>query len=366
MRLLEGLSWLTGRIQTSLFPHIEECCEEALTEKQKRLIMILEIVEVEKHVDGRYNWLGRKPKDRYSIARAFVAKAVYNYPDTKAVIEALRTVGNLWRICGFHKKGDIPSSSTFSRAFQEFAKSSLGDKVHDALVKEYISEEIIGHISRDATAIEGNERSKKKKEAKVKVKKKGRPKKGEECAEKIQTRIEKQVNQNYDEAMAGIPTCCDVGSKINAKGYKETWIGYKLHADTTDCGLPITVLLTSASLHDSQVAIPMMLKTTEKTTYLYDVMDSAYDADGIYTVSRKLGHVPIIDKNPRRGDKIPMAPAEALRYNERTVAERFNGRLKEEFGGRNVKVRGSSKVALHLMFGVIVLFADQLLKLVAQ
>jgi Transposase domain (DUF772). len=203
MRLLEGLSWLTGRIQASLFPHIEECCAEQLTEKQKRLIMILEIVEVEKYVDGRYNWLGRKPKDRYSIARAFVAKAVYNYPDTKSVIEALRTVENLWKICGFHKKGDIPSSSTFSRAFQEFAMNSLGEKVHDALVKEYVSEEIIGHISRDATAIEGNERPKKKEKAKVKVKKKGRPKKGEECAEKIQTRIEKQVNQNYDERWLG-------------------------------------------------------------------------------------------------------------------------------------------------------------------
>jgi hypothetical protein len=73
--------------------------------------------------------------------------------------------------------------------------------------------------------------------------------------------------------------------------------------------------------------------------------------------------VPIIDKNPRSGSVLPMAPADALRYNGRTVAEHTNGRLKEEFGGRHVKVRGHKKVKLHLMFGIIALFADQLLRL---
>ncbi len=72
----------------------------------------------------------------------------------------------------------------------------------------------------------------------------------------------------------------------------------------------------------------------------------------------------IIDKNPRRGSVIPMSPAEALRYNERSSVERVNGRLKEEFGGNNIKVRGDKKVKLHLMFGIIALFADQLIRLI--
>ncbi len=57
-----------------------------------------------------------------------------------------------------------------------------------------------------------------------------------------------------------------------------------------------------------------------------------------------------------------MAPAEALRYNERTASERLNARLKEEFGARHVMVRGHKKVNLHLMFGIIALFADQLVQ----
>jgi hypothetical protein len=81
--------------------------------------------------------------------------------------------------------------------------------------------------------------------------------------------------------------------------------------------------------------------------------------------SRSLGHVPIIDKNGRGREVIPLAPHEVARYRERTGAERFNGRLKEELGGGNVMVRGARKVRLHLMFGVIALFADQLLKLIS-
>ena len=74
--------------------------------------------------------------------------------------------------------------------------------------------------------------------------------------------------------------------------------------------------------------------------------------------------MPIIDKNSRGKDIIPMSPHEAARYKERTTAERFNSRLKEEFGANNIMVRGALKVKAHLMFGVIAIFADQLLKLV--
>jgi hypothetical protein len=111
-------------------------------------------------------------------------------------------------------------------------------------------------------------------------------------------------------------------------------------------------------------AIPLMKTTSERVDYLYDSMDPAYDAKPIYEVSRSLGHVPIIDKNSRGEEVVPMAPHEAARYRERSVAERFNSRLKEDFGAVNVMVRRAEKVRLHRMFGVIALFANQLLKLI--
>jgi hypothetical protein len=36
--------------------------------------------------------------------------------------------------------------------------------------------------------------------------------------------------------LADLPTACDVGAKKNSKGFKETWVGYKLHIDVA-CGL---------------------------------------------------------------------------------------------------------------------------------
>jgi hypothetical protein len=292
-----------------------------------------------------------------------VAKAAYNLDNTRMLIDLLHAMPALRKICGFVQRSHIPSEATFSRAFQEFALSGLGDTVHKALINTHLADQLIGHIARDATAIEGNEKPLKK-EKKVRIPgKRGRPKKGEMREPKEEKRLDQQVSQTSLEALRNIPVHCNVGTKKNAKGYKETWIGYKAHIDTACCGLPITVVVTAASLHDSQVAIPMMKMTSERITYLYDCMDSAYDAPQIRGVSRSLKHIPIIDKNPRKGNTIPMAPAEALRYNERTVAERTNGRLKEEFGGRHVKVRGHAKVTLHLMFGIITLFADQLLRL---
>jgi transposase len=57
-----------------------------------------------------------------------------------------------------------------------------------------------------------------------------------------------------------------------------------------------------------------------------------------------------------------MAPHEQIRFRERTAVERVYGRLKDEFGGQSVRVRGWAKVMAHLMFGILALTADQILR----
>ena len=54
-------------------------------------------------------------------------------------------------------------------------------------------------------------------------------------------------------------------------------------------------------------------------------------------------------------------PDDAL-FDFRTMAERVNARLKDEFGARVVRVRGAVKVKCHLMFGVVALAVDQILR----
>jgi len=365
MKLTDKISWLMGRVQKSLFPHLNECFDTPLTEQEKRLVSILEIVQVERYVpkSAISYWRGRKPLDRQSLARAFVAKALYRLPTTSDLIRALRATRNLRSICGFVTTNGIPSESTFSRAFAEFAASGLVTRNHDSLVQNYLSDELLGHISRDSTAIVGREKPAKKVKESKKPRKRGRPGKGEKREPAPEKRLDRQVALSAEEAILELPTSCDRGTKKNAKGYNTSWNGYKLHLDINDAGFPISALVTSASLHDSQVAIPLIKLSSRKVTYLYDLMDAAYDAKRINQTSQQFGHVAIIDKNGRGKEVTPMAPHEAERYKERSTVERANGRLKEDFGANNVMVKGHSKVTQHLMFGVIVLFADQLLRL---
>ena len=175
-----------------------------------------------------------------------------------------------------------------------------------------------------------------------------------------------------------LPKSCDIGMKKNAKGLVGKWNGYKLHIDTADGGIPISCVLTSASTHDSQVAIPLGTLTAGRVENLYDLMDSAYDSIEIWAHSISLGHKPIIAVNPR--GSVDMKEAlklekrarrtlglffpEERRYVERSGSERVNGRLKDEFGGRHVRVRGYDKVLAHLMFGMTVLTASQLMRLI--
>jgi hypothetical protein len=364
---MSKVAHIWSNIQAVLFPHLERCLETKLTEQQHQLVAILEIVRIEDHVPpGEVQVLGCPRKDRRAIARAFVAKAVYDLPTSTLLIEMLKTQPSLLSICGWKHAGEVPSEATFSRAFAEFATSNLADKVHAALVAEHVSERLVGHVSRDSTAIVAREKPAKKPPKPPQLKRpRGRPKKGEVVAEpQPTTRLPKQITQAPQEALAELPTACDVGVKKNSKGCKQTWIGYKAHFDVNDAGLPLTVVTTSASLHDSQVAIPMEKLTAQRVTSLYSLMDAAYDAELIKRCCRELGHVPIIDSNSRGGGKVPFDPATKQRYNERTVVERAYSRLKDNFGGRHVRVRGHRKVHAHIMFGVLALFADQLLKLV--
>ena len=162
--------------------------------------------------------------------------------------------------------------------------------------------------------------------------------------------------------LAELPRACDWGTKQkNGKPYH--WKGYKLHVDWADGEIPISPVLTSASVNDSQVAIPLAAMSASRAQSLYDLMDAAYDAQAIRAYSLSLGHVPIIDRNPRGGEKVEMAPARQRRYAERSTAERGYSLFKEEFGGRHVRVRGPVKVMAHLMFGLLALTADRLLNL---
>jgi hypothetical protein len=379
MPLRETLTNSWDHIQGFLFPRLREEIGP-LTAQHERLVIVLEVARIEAFVQMWPGLPGRPPQDRHALGRAFVAKAVLDLPTTSSLIERLAVDAALRRLCGWERASQVPSESTFSRAFGEFADSSLPSRVHEALVKKKKThkDRLVGHIARDATAIAAREKPVRAVPAAPATpkRKRGRPKKGEVVAKPEPRRLELQVGQTLSQMLADLPTSCNVGTKRNAKGHTTSWIGYKLHIDTADGDIPISCLLTSASVHDSQVALPLATITASRVTNLYDLMDSAYDAPEIRDKSRAFGHVPIVDCNPRRGGKA-QAEAEArakrcagyelaedVRYNQRSSAERVNGNLKDNSGGNHVRVRGAPKVFCHLMFGILVVTVEQIMRLV--
>ncbi len=357
---MTGLTRTFNSIQKYLFPILEEEIGE-LTEKQCQFVKIVELIEPQRFM-LKFCWcgFGRPSNDRTSILKAFIAKAVYNFPTTKVLIDQIQSSPALRRLCGWEIRSEIPSESTFSRGFKEFSDSNLAEEIHQAIVKENLGKKLVGHISRDSTSIVGREKAEPKNELIKKVKhKRGRPKKGEK-REKKERRLELQPNQSLEENLSGLPTGCNYGTKKNSKGKKVTWCGFKFHIDCADGEIPVSATLTSASVHDSQVAIPQAQKTAVCVTSLYDLMDAAYDAPEIREFSKQLGHVPIIDYNKRNGIKPEFTPSEKIRYRERSTAERVNADLKDNFGGRTVRVKGNKKVFTHLMFGIIAITVKQL------
>jgi hypothetical protein len=390
LTLRQQLTQFAHVLQSSLFPALEEEVGP-LGERAKQLVATLEMIPLARFVPSSKGWIGRPSKDRYAVACAFVAKAVYGFTTTSQLLERLAQDGQLRRICGWNKARQVPHESTFSRAFAEFAQMELPQFVHETLIRETQKDRLIGHIARDSTAIEARERFPEtavpvaaKKPSPSAARKRGPRTKGPRGPHKRWkggkprralpegTRLHRQRTMSLAAMLAELPKNCSIGVKTSSKGYQQYWRGYKLHLDVADGQIPISAVLTGASLHDSQVAIPLATMSSQRVTYCYELMDAAYDAQHIVEHSRGMGHVPIVDPPQRGGNrKSTILPdtnrqfswAEADRYKERTMIERVNGRLKDEFGGRQIRVRGASKIMAHLMFGVLALTVDQMLKL---
>ncbi|MFH0937677.1 MAG: transposase, partial [Planctomycetota bacterium] len=237
-------------------------------------------------------------QDRQAIVKAFIAKSLWKFSTTRVLLDYLKSSLSLRRLCGWDTIADIPSEATFSRAFAAFANSKLPQQLHAAIIQAHLSQKLIGHISRDATAIPAREKPipKTPSPSPELKKKRGRPAKDEPPRPpKPPTRVMLQPNRSLDANLADLPTACNVGCKRNSQGYKESWIGYKLHLDCADGDIPVSAILTSASLHDSQAAIPLAQTTAER------VNSNLKDNFGGLFV-RVRGHAKVNEVEKGRGD----------------------------------------------------------------
>jgi len=108
-------------------------------------------------VKGRRSWTGRRPSDRLCLATAFVAKAVFNLPTTRHLLQRLQQDRQLLQLWGWKRVDQVPTEATFSHAFAEFAAAELPTRIHAALVREMQRGRTINYLARDSTAIEARE-----------------------------------------------------------------------------------------------------------------------------------------------------------------------------------------------------------------
>jgi len=384
-KIIPSLSkmWLKVlNFEQSLFPKLQDTLGP-LSPKEEKLMKILDFAEIEQFVHTVQ--ITNPPRDREEMARAFIAKSVYNFQTTRALIERLKIDKTLRMLCGWRYHTQIPSESKFSRVFDEFSQQRIASKAQDMFIDKYLSEVLFFYGSTDSTAIELREKPAKKtknKEEKPR-RKRGRPKKGEIVPPKEPTILQQQEKMHTAEEMLSlISTQCDVGIKQNTKGNRYKWIGGKLHMTVVDGDIPVTAIYSSASVHDSSLALPMICKSSSKVNYLYDLQDAAYDSAIIRAFSVKHNHRPIIDINPKNSKElkaqIALAKSEKailqslnlysdsdeLHYHQRSSVERVNAYLKDNYGCGKIYYRGATKVASVLAFGVLSVCIHQSLKLV--
>lgn len=339
-------------LQRSLFPGFEKDVG-VQTPVHGHVMVVLDFIDFAHFFYRSPNQKGRPPSCRWAIARAFVAKSVMNLTSTKALLDRLAVDPVLRRLCGFDPTKKLPCEATFSNAFADIAKTDLLGSAHEALIRQIYSEhldgKVVGHVSRDATDIAARGKV-------ARVKKNDKNKRKNRVRGKNR-RVLRQLNMDLDEMLSDLPKELNASTK---RGH--SWKGYKLHLDVGDGCVPLSMLLTSASLHDSQAAIPLEEMTSRRVRSFYSLMDSAYDSTEIRSFIAGKGKVAIIEPHNHPGQQIVLDPAERRRYGERTVVERAFSRLKDSFGARQVRVSGHAKVSAHIMFGVLALTADQLVR----
>ena len=283
---LDAMKARWSYIQGFLFPWMRED-NDPITEALGRLVTTLDVIGLEAFVPEPPRGPGRPPEDRRALARAFVAKAVLGVPTTSALIERLDVDKSLRRILGWERRSQVPSEATFSRAFAEFARGALPDKIHAALIERALGGRIIGAIARDATEIEAREKP-----------------------------VQNTANDGKDDPPA-----------------------------------PASPIST----------ISWMRPTTPPPS-MTTARRSAMRRSSIATFAPSTKTRPNGPKEVERMKLIHMPDPDDRLFVFRTMAERVNARLKDEFGARSVRVRGAIKVKCHLMFGVVALAVDQILR----
>ena len=122
MSLREMLSDYWYAFQQELFPRLEGELGP-MGERYELFVAVLELVRVEALLPYFRGQAGRPEEDRAALARAFIAKAVFDVPTTRGLIERLEVDGRLCRLCGWSGAAGFRARRRFRGPFPSLRRA---------------------------------------------------------------------------------------------------------------------------------------------------------------------------------------------------------------------------------------------------
>lgn len=287
---------------------------------------------------------GRPGHTLLSVLAVHAVKLYFQEKTMTAARDRLLSSSNLRTITGV---AEVPSLSVISKKKDTLIDLVDFSSILASICSSFYKDRLVCHLSIDSTISEAREKPVKAEKPRRK-RKRGRKRKGAEelaIAEEKEQLYDLMDNGCVDEFLSSLEHRCYVTGKKNSKGNMEWSIGYKAHLAVDDNGIIVAHHVTGASVHDSQVAIPLMRMADRRCDYLYALMDGGYTSQRIEAFASSIGKVPIIDRRAdRNGNKKEMEPCKAERYKARTTVERTNSELKECFLPGKLYSRGKKGI----------------------
>ena len=287
---------------------------------------------------------GRPGHTLLSVLAVHAVKLYFQEKTMTVARDRLLSSSNLRTITGV---AEVPSLSVISKKTDTLIDLVDFSSILASICSSFYKDRLVCHLSIDSTISEAREKPVKAEKPRRK-RKRGRKRKGAEelaIAEEKEQLYDLMENGCVDEFLSSLEHRCSVTGKKNSKGNMEWSIGYKAHLAVDDNGIIVAHHVTGASVHDSQVAIPLMRMADRRCDYLYALMDGGYTSQRIEAFASSIGKVPIIDRRAdRNGNKKEMEPCKAERYKARTTVERTNSELKECFLPGKLYSRGKKGI----------------------
>ncbi len=339
----------TFGLQSLLFTSedLSSCLFRKPTAREREFLQFLQAVQglltpEEQQALSRNHTRGRLGYELKSILGIQLLKLVYRQPTMKETLLLLQENGNLKDMLALDA---IPSQATVSRLSSQVMAIVSPTALHERVISEYVqaTDRVIGHLCIDSTTIEAREkpihRTRKTEERKKPAKKPGRKKNGSpEQQEYLKRKAQEEqeriayLHESWEHTVSKLEMRCSLTAKQNSKGKRQWFIGYKAHLATDDFGVPMSYVVTGASVHDSKVAVPLMKMTRERSDFFYILLDKGYISPLINDYADHIERKVIIDRKAYQGvAPIPLEPAAAARYTARTTVERTNSELKDGF-----------------------------------